>query len=289
MIGTDGTPQGRDAVVLGMALSELSGAEVVLVHAYPPAYGATGTRLLEQANELLAEARWDARRSTPGRVVADESPAHALHEVAVEWGADLIVVGASRHGVLGRLLLGDVARATLRAAPCAVAVAPRGLRDRGVTFGSIAVGFVDTPEGRAALTLAAELARVTATRHLRLVTVVGAPVHEYEPAMDSVDWGGYLDEASGRARRDLDEAVAAIDLPGVEGEVRIGRAVSQLVAVSEMSDLLLLGSRGWGSVRRVILGSTSEGVVRSAFSPVIVCSGAPTGAPARARAASADA
>jgi hypothetical protein len=35
-------------------------------------------------------------------------------------------VGSSRHGVLGRVLMGDDARASLNGAPCAVAAAPLG-------------------------------------------------------------------------------------------------------------------------------------------------------------------
>jgi len=65
--------------------------------------------------------------------LAAASPGRGLHAVAGRRRADLIVVGASRQGGLGRVLLGDDTRSTLRGAQCAVAVAPRGYE--GVTAG----------------------------------------------------------------------------------------------------------------------------------------------------------
>jgi nucleotide-binding universal stress UspA family protein len=56
-------------------------------------------------------------------VVEDGNPAHRLVEAAVNWDADLIVVGAHGHGGLGPIV-GSVARAVLYHAPCSVLVVP---------------------------------------------------------------------------------------------------------------------------------------------------------------------
>jgi nucleotide-binding universal stress UspA family protein len=56
-------------------------------------------------------------------VVEDGNPAHRLVEAAVNWAADLIVVGAHGHGGLGPIV-GSVARAVLYHAPCSVLVVP---------------------------------------------------------------------------------------------------------------------------------------------------------------------
>src|SRR4051794_24008941 len=45
------------------------------------------------------------------RSLVDLSPARALHEVATDVGAGLIVVGSTRNGALGRVLLGSTAEA----------------------------------------------------------------------------------------------------------------------------------------------------------------------------------
>jgi nucleotide-binding universal stress UspA family protein len=56
-------------------------------------------------------------------MVEDGNPAHRLVEAAVNWDADLIVVGAHGHGGLGPIV-GSVARAVLYHAPCSVLVVP---------------------------------------------------------------------------------------------------------------------------------------------------------------------
>jgi nucleotide-binding universal stress UspA family protein len=56
-------------------------------------------------------------------VVEDGSPAHRLVEAAVNWDADLIVVGTHGHSGLGPVI-GSVARAVLYHAPCSVLVVP---------------------------------------------------------------------------------------------------------------------------------------------------------------------
>jgi nucleotide-binding universal stress UspA family protein len=49
-----------------------------------------------------------------------------------------------------------------------------------------------------------------------------------------------------------------------------GDAASELAAASAELDLLVLGSRGYGSVRSALLGSVSRALVRSAACPVVV-------------------
>jgi nucleotide-binding universal stress UspA family protein len=56
--------------------------------------------------------------------VQDGNPAHRLVEAAVNWDADLIVLGTHGHTRLERLVVGSVARAVLHHAPCSVLVVP---------------------------------------------------------------------------------------------------------------------------------------------------------------------
>ncbi|MBX5442753.1 MAG: universal stress protein, partial [Solirubrobacteraceae bacterium] len=53
-------------------------------------------------------------------------------------------------------------------------------------------------------------------------------------------------------------------------EVLEGRPAEALAARSAELDVLVVGSRGWGPVRRLLLGSTSERLVREAVGPVLV-------------------
>ena len=50
----------------------------------------------------------------------------------------------------------------------------------------------------------------------------------------------------------------------------VGHPAEELIRADEGLDLLVLGSRRWGPVRRLALGSTSERVIRDAACPVLV-------------------
>ena len=47
-------------------------------------------------------------------------------------------------------------------------------------------------------------------------------------------------------------------------------ARDELVALSEHVDLLVLGSRGYGPVRRIVLGGSADRIVHAAACPVVV-------------------
>ena len=67
------------------------------------------------------------------------------------------------------------------------------------------------------------------------------------------------------------EALASLDDDrDVGGRVLEGDAAAELAAASAEVDLLVVGSRGYGPVRRVLLGSVSRELVRSAACPVVV-------------------
>jgi nucleotide-binding universal stress UspA family protein len=56
----------------------------------------------------------------------------------------------------------------------------------------------------------------------------------------------------------------------VEGDVVVGDPSGELILASEDLDLLVLGSRRWGPVKRLALGSTSERVIRHTACPVLI-------------------
>lgn len=139
--GVDGHAGGDDA----LAFAEALGGQVLPVgipperssNAGPPGPGRTG------------------RAGTIGR---------SLHVVAEGTGARLIVIGASRKGRVGRLVLGADARATLHDPPCPVAVVPRGWRDGSRALDRIGVGWDGPTQADAAFALARRLAEGTGAR-----------------------------------------------------------------------------------------------------------------------------
>jgi nucleotide-binding universal stress UspA family protein len=260
LAGVDGLAGGRDALALAALLQRAFGGELVALHAYPPEPMLSRdytpefpARVRDDAAALLRRELEHAGVRARDLVVADSSPSHALHRVAEREGIDVIVVGSAHHGRAGRVLAGDVAASTLHHSPCPVAVAPRGFAAAARPLRTIGVAYDGSPEASAALDLARALAQACDAR-VHIVAVV-APTDVSEP---------------------LTEAQALVDAAEAEigeratGVVLVGRADEQLVGAADELDLLVAGSRGYGPVRRLLLGSTSIALVRAAGCPVLV-------------------
>ncbi len=98
-----------------------------------------------------------------------------------------------------------------------------------------------------------------------------------EPALPMIDQ--FADHGPERtspeSRRLLDEQVRHIEEAGgtvAEAHLRLGRPDDQIVQVGEELDvgLIVIGSRGHGGVRRAVMGSISDSVIRHAHCPVLV-------------------
>jgi len=75
-----------------------------------------------------------------------------------------------------------------------------------------------------------------------------------------------------RGQKVLDEAEASLGRPAVGRIVRVGVPSETLTEIAEKDgfDLLVVGSRGLGPVRRLLLGSVADKVVHSCRKPVMV-------------------
>lgn len=269
--GVDGYDGGRDAVALAKALCT---GQLILVNAYPADAVRSRASLAgyeelqrEDAQRALEAARLEAGVDADLVPVGDSSPAHALQRAAEERDADLVVVGSAHHGPVGRILLGDVGRTVLHGAPCPVAVAPKRFRDGAPR--RIAVGFDGSAESRAALQIAQRLA-IEHAAVLTLYTVWETPSM---PVVAVAGSATYLEQATSDARRWAEELLAdtLAQLPGTTAAHLLhGRPSVELEKVADQHDLLIVGSRSWGPIRCVALGSTSYWLVHHAPCPVLV-------------------
>jgi nucleotide-binding universal stress UspA family protein len=275
VVGVDDREGGRDALALAAALTSATGGELVAVRAFP--YEARPSRASVGAfyEDMRADAGTELDRIVsesgvaPRRVIAgDPSPARALHRVAEDEGADLLVVGSTHRGQIGRVLVGGVTAGVLHHAPCPVAVAPLGYAEHPAQLTAIAVGFDGGEEARHALLVAGALAKACGAR-VQVLSVVATPVLATSPATFEPEW---IDQVRHDGREHVDEAIRTLDELGVgaSGDVAVGGSASEeLVGLSHDVDLVVVGSRGWGPVRRLLLGSTSDRLVREAACPVI--------------------
>ena len=274
VVGVDDRQGGRDALALAATLTAVTGGELLAVRAYPHEARASRAWVGGFEEDMRTDAGTELDRIviessvTAHRIiVGDTSPARALHKIAEEEAADLLVVGSTHRGQVGRVLVGGVTAGVLHHAPCPVAVAPLGYAERAAKPASIVVGFDGTDEARHALRLAGALAKACGAQ-VRVLSAVATPVMATSPAAYEPEW---LDEAQQDCHHEVEQALATLEKIGVpsSGDVVVGLAVDELVELSHEVDLVVVGSRGWGPVRRLLLGSTSERLVREAACPVI--------------------
>jgi len=292
VVGVDGREGGRDALALAGRLAMLNGGELIAVRVLPFDYYVSRagsppySSLAEQdANHELEQALEEAGVSASIRVLGDTSPARALHRVAEESHADMIVVGSTHHSAVGRVFAGDDAAGTVHGSPCPVAVAPRGLAGQEWPHVSrIGVGYDAGPEAAQALAFAARLAG-GCDAAIVMRSVVASPIAAANLSAYGADW---LERSAEVAQEQLTKALSGLEVEAT-GDVAVGSPVEELVELSKDVDVLVLGSRGWGQVRRTMTGSTAAGVMRNAHAPVIVLPrGAATGQPGEGELATAD-
>lgn len=266
VVGISDDEQSHDALSLGAALARTSGARLLVAAAIPddPIPIETGgherarrehfDRQFHAVDERLDELSYTALR------LESDAP-HALEDAAEREGADLIVIGRTHRGLLGRVYPGTTADRMLQASATPIVVAPHGYAEREhAGLGLIGVGYDGGDEAKAALGFAEKLAAALGCT-LRLITV--APLYQdipdvLAPTRESM----FRDRLEAGAR-----SVRGVDVEAVLLRDDVAHALaSQGVDL----DLLVLGSRGHGRVLRAIAGSVASEVVREAPCPVVV-------------------
>lgn len=267
LVGVDTHPGARDAVALAEQLVAQDG-QLTLAHVYPgdPRLRDTSPFEYETLEEqhglaLLAKTGNEAGVSAEIRCVEAPSPGQGLHDLAESIGADLLVVGSSRRGLVGRVLLADDARQALHGAPCAVAIAPSGYAAKPRAIHEVGVAYNGSAESEHALSVARMLAAEHSGR-LSACEAIALPAYAFlggaVPIDDTIE--DLVDEARSRIAR----------LGDVEPHAEYGNVVDELTAYSASLDLLVVGSRGYGPVGRLVHGSTSGQLARTSRCPLLV-------------------
>ena len=278
IIGYDGSEHGDDALALGVLLADALGVRplattVVAYYDYLVPLDALERAADEQSRPLLERA---ADRVAPleleTRTLLDDSPGRALHQLAEREHAVAIAIGSAHRGSLGRILLGSVGEALLSGTPCAVAVAPAGYAsksDRDLARLGVAVD--GSAESEAAMAVAESLAEKLGAR-LDVITVVPPTPPDLGGAILSIFSREEL-EGSKHAQMKgiIDRAVAGAPAGlAVQPRLLRGDPATELAAAAEELDLLIVGSRCYGPLRRALLGSVSTKLMRSSTAPVLV-------------------
>jgi nucleotide-binding universal stress UspA family protein len=271
LVGYDGSDGGRDALELARVLGSIEGESTLVVAIMPYGPLPVGFTELERdaaqdAEPLLGEAReYLDGLQVETRAFGGGSPAGVITDLAEREEIDLIVLGSPHRGAVGRALIGSVAEGVLHGAPCAAVVAPRGYAENGHgPFATIAVAYDGTPEAKAALARARQLAEASRAA-LRILTVLAPPV-----ALPGAV--GYTPVNPPEPDEVIEEGVAAAgSAVPVDSQRLDGPPARALAEACEAGvDLLVAGSRGYGPMTRLLLGSVSTRLVELAPCPVLV-------------------
>jgi nucleotide-binding universal stress UspA family protein len=282
LIGVDDSPRSEDAVAFAATLAAASGATVVLACAFP--YEDTPSRVSNpdlrvalgaQAEETLRRVAARLEGVDPARVktvaVASTSAPRALDRLAESQRAELIVVGATHTGHLGRIFPGSTAERLLHGAPCPVAVVPAGYQPPPAGRpAQIGVAYDGSVESVAAVNAATRIALALAGQ-LRVIGVFEAEVVAGPVVTAGADYLAMREAGEKQARAELDRAAA--ELPEdvhAQTVFLAGDPVRQLATRSTGLDLMVAGSRGYGPLRAVLLGGVTGRLLRVMECPLIV-------------------
>ena len=276
LLATDGSGDAELAATTAVSLAKSTGSELRVVHVWRPVPSVHFDALIRQEMRREAQELLDAQVKKIEGLGATVTEAHlregdASEEIialAAEIGVGLVAVGSRGRGRIRRLLMGSVSDAVVRHAHCPVVVA----RWKPVAFpAKILLATDGSEEATLATQTATELGEKTGSE-LHVVHVGEIPPTHYP---DRHGYRALYEEDEREARQLLEAQIGKMKAAGAtvaQAHLRIGRADEEVVVLAEELgvDLIAVGSRGLGGVRRALMGSVSDSVVRHAHCPVLI-------------------
>lgn len=295
VVGIDGSDTARAALRTAFLEAARRGADLDVVATYPDVLIWTGgapvavpdqrgartdtaartrTTVEEVRSELLLEDVAGLGDVRVRRIVESGGPAPAL--VGRAEGAELLVVGSRGRGAMASALLGSVALHCVTEAPCPVLVVHGEPQVRPPASSAVVVGFDGSDAAMAALREGtAEAGRLGCEAE-----VLAAYSEEFywtdvytatPPVMDHI--ATTVREHAEQAIRTVTAELAArpgATVPPMSVAVVEGPAGQALVERSADALMLVVGSRGHGRIRGLVLGSIALHCAIHAGCPVMV-------------------
>jgi nucleotide-binding universal stress UspA family protein len=273
----DGSPFAEQALPWALSIARRAGASLHLVRVHvlyilqepvrawvPHGPGREASWREQEQLYLDATAKWlTAVSPVPvSTAVVGGEEADGLLGRAREAGADLVVMTTHGRGPVGRFFLGSVADELIRRGGVPVLLARPHEPAPDVLPEPAPENLLIPLDGSAlaerALGPAADLARLTEGR-CNLLRVVESPDR---PAAEARE---YLERIAGRLREQGLQVGTRVVVSPQAAEAILEEAGAQ------GSDLIALGTHGRGGVRRMLLGSIADKVIRGCSLPVLVC------------------
>lgn len=271
------------AMRVAIRLANQSEAELVLAHVwYVPPLAITGQytlpaevmqALADDAQTGLDAASRDATTSFGARQVTTRlmngPPWREIVTLLESEAFDLAVLGTRGRSGLDRILLGTVAEKVVRHAPCSTLTVRPDAETKSFTHIVCPVDFSESSQH--AVDLAAEVAQRDGAT-ITLLHIIEIPV-AYSGEPIGQDFLRDLDKRSAGLLSDLASQLERKMGISMSVHARIGRPGADTLRVldhDQTIDLVVMGSHGRTGIKRALLGSVAEKVVRNARCPVLV-------------------
>jgi nucleotide-binding universal stress UspA family protein len=262
MVCTDGSAEGQNAVAVTLELAKACGSQVFAVQALEvkaeyeavaPDIRATLAQEAQKNMEVIKEAA-GRLGVTLNPVVPTGQAAHAAIVAAAEKiGPDLIILGRCGKTALARLLMGNVTARVIGLSPVNVLVVPRGA---ALAFQRLLVASDGSAYSQAAWKLALSMAKRAKSQ---LIAVSVAPEEG-----DIIQAKAIIHQMLTAAKR------AGMPLKGVNPQ---GLAADEGIvhqAIKSEVDLIIMGSRGFTGLKKLLMGSVTERVIGRSPCPILV-------------------
>lgn len=293
LVPIDFSQSSRDAIEFALPLLKGFDAELHLAHVVPPDSPLSGladlplvvpeieigrrvrTHLKDAAKKFSVELRRGNIHALKGR------PFEEICRLAREIKIDLIITATRGLTGLKHLALGSTTERVVRYSPCPVLVVRRqnGKSRKGktgrsrATFGRILVPIDFSDCSEKGLLYAIDFARRFKSK-LVLLHSIAPQYYSTNDEYMSYDLPALMEWTEKAAHRQMHDLIQRTNWGGlrVESSMQIGHAGEQICAQADAcgADAIITSTHGTTGLKRVLLGSTAEYVVRHAHCPVLV-------------------
>lgn len=286
LLATDGSEDAAAASRAAADLSKRLNAELYVIHAWRQHYGhmypsvsrpVDPNPLFQQHAQEILDGEQENLKKMGARIteyyLKSGRPADVILNLSEQIGTELIVMGSRGHGTFRRIALGSVSEEVVHHASCPVLVVRGG--ERTWPPDRIVVGDDGSEDARRAGDLAMGLARLLGVPTM-LVRAHQEPPAPTELPSDQLElYERMVEESFERDVQALEKRAKEIEgTMGVRSEAKVSSGNAAVVldkaAEETESTLIVVGSRGFGAVRRMALGSVSTKILRAAKGPVLI-------------------
>lgn len=268
LVATDFSTRSDRAIRRGVLLARTLDADLILIHVVDGDQPRSLVKSVRAAAGAMLEKQARSLRELDGircdRAILSGEPFDGIAKAAVEFAPDLLVIGAHRRRALKDIFVGTTAERAIRLSRCPIVMA-NAVPAEAYRHVLIAVDLSECAADAIRAVIALDLIGRPTFSVVHVFDAPGTgPIVRASMTEDRVQ--DYIAGMEARAAADLSAYLAGLDFKPVSRLLRPNRSSAAEVICSvarEISaDLVVVGTRGRAGVKKAVLGSVAEEVLR---------------------------